>query len=84
MRISSSPIVTERARPRIIANIMTATQVAIGLAQIGEFSFVVLSIGLAAGVIDAEQFAAVLAVAVASIAASTIGARWSPPQRRRA
>ena len=47
-------------------------QVAIGLGQIGEFSFVLATIGLTRGVIPAELYAAVLAAVVATIAASTL------------
>jgi len=47
-------------------------QVAIGLGQIGEFSFVLATIGLTRGVIPAELYAAILAAVVATIAASTL------------
>jgi CPA2 family monovalent cation:H+ antiporter-2 len=50
-------------------------QVAIGLAQIGEFSFVVLGLGVAAGVVSAGQSSAALAAAAITIALSAVGAR---------
>ena len=53
-------------------------QVAIGLAQIGEFSFVVLGLGVAAGVVTADQSSAALAAAAITIAASAVGARAFP------
>jgi CPA2 family monovalent cation:H+ antiporter-2 len=53
-------------------------QLGVGLGQIGEFSFVVVGLGLAAGVVSPGQFSAVLAVAAISIAASAIGARLFP------
>jgi len=53
-------------------------QIAIGLAQIGEFSFVVLGLGVAAGVVTAGQSSAALAAAALTIAASAVGARLFP------
>ena len=53
-------------------------QLGVGLGQIGEFSFVVVGLGLAAGVISAGQFSAVLAAAAITIAASAVGARLFP------
>ena len=53
-------------------------QLGIALAQIGEFSFVVLALGLAAGAITAEQFSATLAASVITIAVSTIAVRSFP------
>ncbi len=47
-------------------------QVAVGLGQIGEFSFVLASVGLARGVIGQDVFAAILAAVAISIAGSTI------------
>ena len=47
-------------------------QVAIGLGQIGEFSFVLATIGLNRNVIPRELYAAVLAAVVVTIAASTL------------
>ena len=52
--------------------------IAVGLGQIGEFSFVLASVALARGAIDPDVFAAVLAAVAASIAASTILVRLVP------
>ena len=59
-------------------------QLGVGLGQIGEFSFVVLGLGTAAGVISPGQFSAALGAAAVTIAASAVGARLFPrssPQR---
>ena len=53
-------------------------QLGVGLGQVGEFSFVVMGLGLAAGVVSAGQFSAVLAAAAITIAASAVGARLFP------
>jgi CPA2 family monovalent cation:H+ antiporter-2 len=53
-------------------------QLGVGLGQIGEFSFVVLGLGVAAGAISGDVFSAVLAAAVASIALSAIAVRLFP------
>lgn len=50
-------------------------QVAVGLAQVGEFSFVIASVGLSAGVIDRPLYAAMLSAVAASIAISTVAVR---------
>jgi CPA2 family monovalent cation:H+ antiporter-2 len=47
-------------------------QVAIGLGQIGEFSFVLATIGLTRNVIPSNVYAAILAAVVLTIAASTL------------
>lgn len=47
-------------------------QLGVGLAQVGEFSFVVLGLGVAANVVTQGQFSAVLAAAALSIAVSTV------------
>ena len=47
-------------------------QLAIGLGQVGEFSFVLASAALAIGLIGSDLFAAVLGTVVASIVASTV------------
>jgi monovalent cation:H+ antiporter-2, CPA2 family len=47
-------------------------QVAIGLGQIGEFSFVLATIGVSRNVIPGELYAAILAAVVVTIAASTL------------
>jgi CPA2 family monovalent cation:H+ antiporter-2 len=51
-------------------------QLAIGLGQIGEFSFVLASVGLAAGVIDPILYTAILAAVALSIAVSTVAVRY--------
>lgn len=53
-------------------------QLGVGLGQIGEFSFVVLGLGVAAGAISNSVFSAVLAAAVLSIALSAIAVRLFP------
>jgi len=53
-------------------------QLAVGLGQIGEFSFVLASIGLAAGTIDAVLFTALIAAVAVSIAVSSIAVRLVP------
>ena len=53
-------------------------QIAVGLSQIGEFSFVVLGLGVAAGVVTAGQSSAALAAAALTIAGSAVGARLFP------
>ena len=59
-------------------------QLAIGLGQVGEFSYVLISAGAAAGVVPAEWFAATLAAVVVTIAVSAVAARLvhrhEPPQ----
>jgi CPA2 family monovalent cation:H+ antiporter-2 len=59
-------------------------QLGVGLGQIGEFSFVVLGLGTAAGVVTGGQFSAALGAAALTIAGSAVGARLFPrkaPQR---
>jgi len=53
-------------------------QLAVGLGQIGEFSFVLASIALAAGTIDDVLFTAIIAAVALSIAASSIAVRLVP------
>lgn len=53
-------------------------QLAVGLGQIGEFSFVVVSLGVAFGVIGTRELSTVLLAAALTIAASSIGARLFP------
>jgi CPA2 family monovalent cation:H+ antiporter-2 len=55
-------------------------QMAVGLAQIGEFSFVLASVGLAAGVIERPLYAAILTAAAITIAVSTITVRYVGPR----
>jgi CPA2 family monovalent cation:H+ antiporter-2 len=47
-------------------------QIATGLGQIGEFSFVLATIGVSRHVIPSELYAAILAAVVVTIAASTL------------
>jgi monovalent cation:H+ antiporter-2, CPA2 family len=50
-------------------------QLAIGIGQVGEFSFVFASIGLAAGALTGELYAALLGAIVISIAVSSVAVR---------
>jgi monovalent cation:H+ antiporter-2, CPA2 family len=60
-------------------------QLAVGLGQAGEFSFVLASAALALGAIAADLYAAVLGTVVASIIASTVLVRRvGPPGRHEA
>ena len=56
-------------------------QLAIGLGQLGEFSFVIVSTGAIAGVVPASWFAATLGAVVVTIAASAVLARLVGPPR---
>ena len=58
-------------------------QLAVGLGQIGEFSFVLASAGLAAGAIDAVLYVAIIASVALSIAVSSVVVRLVPPGVRR-
>ena len=51
-------------------------QLAIGLGQVGEFSYVLVAVGATAGVVAAEWFAATLAAVVVTIAVSAVAAAW--------
>lgn len=53
-------------------------QLAVGLGQIGEFSFVLVSVGLAAGAIERPLYAAMLAAAAVTVATSTVAVRLVP------
>jgi CPA2 family monovalent cation:H+ antiporter-2 len=55
-----------------------ALQLTIGLSQVGEFGFVLASIGVAMGAIPVELYTAVLAVVAASIALSAVLVRAFP------
>ena len=55
-------------------------QLAVGLGQIGEFSFVLATVGLAAGVIERPLYAAMLSAVAITIAISTIGVRYAGPR----
>jgi CPA2 family monovalent cation:H+ antiporter-2 len=54
-------------------------QLAIGLGQIGEFSFVLASVGRVVGAIDDTLYAAILAAVVVTIAGSTVLVRIAGP-----
>lgn len=56
-------------------------QLAVGLGQVGEFSFVIVSAGVVAGVVQPEWFAAVLGSVVLTIAGSAVFARVVGPQK---
>lgn len=56
-----------------------AVQLSIGLGQVGEFSFVLASVGVALRVVDAELYAAVLGAVVVTIVGSTILVRVARP-----
>jgi monovalent cation:H+ antiporter-2, CPA2 family len=56
-------------------------QLAVGLGQVGEFSFVIVSTGVAAGVVPADWFAATLGAVVLTIAASAVVARFVGPSK---
>ena len=60
-----------------------ALQLGVGLGQIGEFSFVVLGLGVAAGSLSRGVVSAVLAAAVVSIALSSIAVRLFPKRPSR-
>ncbi|HZB97641.1 MAG TPA: cation:proton antiporter, partial [Candidatus Sulfotelmatobacter sp.] len=55
-------------------------QLAAGLGQIGEFSFVLGSVGVSAEVIPRNLYAALLVATVLSIAISATGSRLLSPQ----
>lgn len=55
-------------------------QLAVGLAQLGEFSFVLVSVGLAAGAIERPLYAAMLSAVAITIAVSTIAVRYVGPR----
>jgi monovalent cation:H+ antiporter-2, CPA2 family len=62
---------------RVAALDVRPLQLAIGIGQIGEFSFVFASIGLGVGAIDAPLYAAMLGAIVLSIAASSVLVRFA-------
>ncbi len=71
-------IVTIAALAALFSVPARRAQLGVGLGQVGEFSFVVMGLGLAAGVVSAGQFSAVLAAAAITIAAPALGARLFP------
>lgn len=58
-------------------------QLAVGLGQIGEFSFVLASTAVAAGAIDAALYVALIAAVAVSITVSSVAVRYLPPGVRR-
>jgi CPA2 family monovalent cation:H+ antiporter-2 len=56
-------------------------QLAVGLGQVGEFSFVIVSVGVAAGIVPPAWFAASLGAVVLTIAGSAVIARMVGPQK---
>lgn len=56
----------------------TATLAALLLAQIGEFSFVLINVGLDGGIIDHDQYGLVVAIALGSILLSPLMIRLGP------
>ena len=71
-----------RASPGLLARLrrldVRPLQLAVGLGQIGEFSFVLASAAVAAGAIDGVLFIAIIATVALSIAASSISVRLVP------
>jgi len=59
-------------------------QLAIGLGQVGEFSFVLASLGLATGELDRPLYSAMLAAVAISIAASSVAVRFAAAPARHA
>lgn len=56
-----------------------AGQLGVGLGQIGEFGFVLATVAVARGILDAEVYSALLAAVAASIAVSSIVVRLIKP-----
>lgn len=71
-------VVASAALARIFSIPARAWQLGVGLGQIGEFSFVVLGLGVAAGVVTAAQSSGVLAAAALTIAGSAVAVRAFP------
>jgi CPA2 family monovalent cation:H+ antiporter-2 len=63
---------------RIVALPARPLQLAIGLGQIGEFSFVLGSAAVAAGAISGDAYVALVAAVALTIAASTVAVRLGP------
>lgn len=70
--ITGAAFLSARVDPR------TATLAALLLAQIGEFSFVLINVGFDGGIIDGEQYGLVVAVALGSILLSPLAVRLGP------
>jgi CPA2 family monovalent cation:H+ antiporter-2 len=63
-----------------LANLPRPLQLAVGMGQMGEFSFVIVSAGVTAGAIGADWFAATLGAVVITIAASAVLVRVVGPR----
>ena len=63
-----------------IASLPRPRQLAVGLGQVGEFSFVLVSAAASAGVIDKSWFVATLGAVVVTIAGSAVVARRAGPK----
>jgi CPA2 family monovalent cation:H+ antiporter-2 len=57
-------------------------QLAVGMGQLGEFSFVIVSAGAIAGIVPPAWFAAMLGTVVVTIAGSAVLARLAGPPRQ--
>ena len=66
-----------------LAKVGRPLQLAVGLGQLGEFSFVIVSAGAIAGVVPAAWFAETLGAVVVTIAGSAVIARVVGPPRPR-
>jgi len=55
-------------------------QLSVGLGQMGEFSFVIVSVGAGAGIVPSDWFAATLGAVVVTIAVSAVLARMVGPR----
>jgi CPA2 family monovalent cation:H+ antiporter-2 len=64
-----------------LARVGRPLQLAIGIGQLGEFSFVIVSAAAIAGVVEPSWFAATLGAVVLTIAASAVLARVVGPRR---
>jgi CPA2 family monovalent cation:H+ antiporter-2 len=65
---------------RVARLVARPAQLAVGLGQIGEFSFVLASLGVAAGELQRPIFAAILAAVALSIAVSSVVVRYIVPK----
>ena len=62
--------------------VRTALTVAVGLAQIGEFSFILAGLGVALGVLESQGRDILVAAAIVSIALNPLLFRWIPAIER--
>jgi CPA2 family monovalent cation:H+ antiporter-2 len=69
------------ALARVARMSVRAVQLGTGLGQVGEFSFVLASAGVARGLIPAELYAAILGTVVVTIVGSTVLVRVVGPDR---